>query len=1238
MGHLSKIAQGVFIGNGEVWNFLDYAVNRDCGSLISYTQNKNFLRFNFFNNFNGGGVRRYYNSDIAPTVTYGPVVFSKLKGIGNNAVNDDIGELYSVTSEGNSTLKFVSNEDFSTFQKSIRELQLLDYHKIIDDAKAKPEHYFLKLKEEDYPVYSLRERGDEYNVPEIVSLKSPKYNLKETSDFLRTFALSKTKQIREKQNVSVSYSGFTVSHPVYQGEIGAKVNDRLKNIKRLVGLTGVADEIRNGPSMDKVVSTDNESFIGKITPLVSSIKQNSFITEKESFHELYIHGMKEEDLKSYKKPTTTKDDLFSDGIDTSKLNTIVIRSDVGLESYYADFRSKCLDKHAATNWKLSNPYGVTYVNGGNYTINKPRYANETDVSDNFNGGGHVKHKNEVNTTSYTFFEEFNGSETLYNFEETSVADGSSVSLSDYSGASILLKKTNELFRNNKIKSLVNRFHTDTRDIDSEFITSFDNNFGLSRGRNLVKKQYSGKQSGDKKTGYDDPYCRVWTAHKQYSKLKDRIRPFVDDTGNPISLADTQSKYGDLRPKDGANRLSTNSVLKSDGYVSITPTNNDGGFGSNFQKYMFSLENLAWKDAGKDALSVEQRGPKGGRIMWFPPYNLKFSENVSVNWNANSFIGRGEDIYSYINTLRSGTLDFTLLIDHPSILNKYRGTSLMVDDKNEMEQDILRYFAGCGNLNDEINVSENIEEVKEEDEEPTQTPEMAPYSKKIAYVVFFPNNFSGYDYFNNTGESNYTKYVDVGEEKALDKLNADFPNYKVTEENFELGVYPTFENEESVVLNNQPVYRVKAVVDEGIVIYDYYAKPELDVDSLSQLLMEYNNNPNYGCSIMDEKYKNQNVGDENKISYGVAPADFDTYIKENVFGSSDTDVYYYDKFVTIAENFKSDMIFNHPANEHKIKNITFRGFASSHGAQNYNEELCNRRQYTLKKLLNEFCASLNDSSIEYINGDNGIIELSENVKSVNDNNAKVGRMAVMIIEIEQCEDNTAQSDVLADGDTTESVDGAQLDPQNPQSATDNNNTFTKTLTISNKDYTYDNEYLYFSSLRSDSLEYKNIVDKVRFFEPAFHSITPEGFNSRLTFLHQCTRQGPTNAVSGGGVGRDSNDYLKFAGNLSFGRAPYCILRIGDFFNTKICIDSLSITYDNNGVQWDLNPEGAGVQPMFANVSISFKFIGGQDISGPVERLQNAVTSNYYANASVYSRHADDENLYYDAIRNTYGNKV
>ena len=59
--------------------------------------------------------------------------------------------------------------------------------------------------------------------------------------------------------------------------------------------------------------------------------------------------------------------------------------------------------------------------------------------------------------------------------------------------------------------------------------------------------------------------------------------------------------------------------------------------------MFSIENLAWRDkrAKKNefeeyGLSPEQRGPLGGRIMWFPPYNLNFSEDVSVDWNGNQF--------------------------------------------------------------------------------------------------------------------------------------------------------------------------------------------------------------------------------------------------------------------------------------------------------------------------------------------------------------------------------------------------------------------------------------------------------------------------------------------------------------------------------------------------------------------------------------------------------------------------
>jgi hypothetical protein len=54
---------------------------------------------------------------------------------------------------------------------------------------------------------------------------------------------------------------------------------------------------------------------------------------------------------------------------------------------------------------------------------------------------------------------------------------------------------------------------------------------------------------------------------------------------------------------------------------------------------------------------------------------------------------------------------------------------------------------------------------------------------------------------------------------------------------------------------------------------------------------------------------------------------------------------------------------------------------------------------------------------------------------------------------------------------------------------------------------------------------------------------------------------------------------------------------------------------------LNPEGIGVMPMFAKVNITFVFLGGSDLAGPISRLQNAVSFNYYANTSVYDNRAE-----------------
>ena len=175
----------------------------------------------------------------------------------------------------------------------------------------------------------------------------------------------------------------------------------------------------------------------------------------------------------------------------------------------------------------------------------------------------------------------------------------------------------------------------------------------------------------------------------------------------------------------------------------------------------------------------------------------------------------------------------------------------------------------------------------------------------------------------------------------------------------------------------------------------------------------------------------------------------------------------------------------------------------------------------------------------------------------------------------------------------------------ESVTVNNNTVTR----------YDNESDFFKGLEmNDPFMRSKITEKIKYFDPAFHSISPEGFNARLNFLHQCTRQGPTIA------GSDLTDAVGVtANNLSFGRPPVCVLRIGDFYYTKIIITSMSIDYDP--LVWDLNHEGIGVMPMIANVSLSFHFIGGSNLSGPIARLQNAISFNYYANSEVYDDRAE-----------------
>ena len=831
-------------------------------------------------------------------------------------------------------------------------------------------------------------------------------------------------------------------------------------------------------------------------------------------------------------------------------------------------------------------------------------------------------------------------------------------------------------------------------------------------------------------------------------MKDLIRPFGGDYKD---LGELQKKLGtELRPNNGHTRLKDNSVLQDNGFVRITPQLGDYKSDSKelIKNYMFSIENLAWKGSGK-SLSPEQTGPNEGRIMWFPPYNLKFSENVNVNWNGNSFIGRGEQIYTYTNTERSGTLDFTLLIDHPSILNKWRGTRDVNGDEAERYKDtLLRFFAGCEMLDTTLNPqTENNEQSDEGSNDDRNLTPAGDNLKHIAYVIFFPNNYTGVDNknvddtiidlwkyemtndetvinltdkaysgqtveknknifkLNNNGEKEHVKElvkkitmqtneeVDVHNLGDLTKINRVYELDKDTiwdnitvitmtyHENKILYLYQKEKNTSSFYPGDK--YPDAEIIefsdnikeeDENCILYlkndsDYYkiatsyftyiptgniSEDDENIFDIINEIKVYDINGNFVTTFLkdrqfdeleyeytifrDEKYeeikilfsdelviKTNEGGNDEYYLTPIKDEGIEEWIEKTCYFECTLDENNYKEIYNIEylSPDKGDKIFGLDKNQYSIRSIKYGGYASSHGNNTENQKIAKNRSKTISNIIDKLTWLNNTSKKE---AETKIYEVND--KDINSKEGKLTRCGLIFITLEQ---NT-QAVVSNEADIT-TITNTDKKPEKKLTTNNPNEVIYK-----KEEYvetgSYDNEYTYFSKIQEDDKMVTHIMKRVRHFDPAYHSLTPEGFNARLTFLQQCTRQGPTNSLSSGKVSgstkdekgniinKGSNDYLKWAGNLSFGRAPYCVLRIGDFFNTKICIESISISYDNGGgLQWDLNPEGVGVQPMFANVSITFKFLGGQDIAGPIEKLQNAVTSNYYANASVYDANAE-----------------
>lgn len=955
----------------------------------------------------------------------------------------------------------------------------------------------------------------------------------------------------------------------------------------------------------------------------------------------------------------------------------------------------------------------------------------------------------------------------------------------------ILKKTNDNFNYGKYKTLIARFHTksmDSKDKNDITQTAISDKYGMSHGRNLLTIN----KNKTEKNGYDNPYCRVWTYHHQYNQLSRAIRPFNKETKEELEKAETEKtgyntvgfrtvESKEFGFKGGSSRLDKYGVLNyKNGLVNIAPTAKIKNYFEGktdkevtIKKCMFSIENLAWKSENvkmdeydQYGLSAEQKGPLGGRIMWFPPYDLTFSEDVRVNWNPNQFIGRGEKVYTYTDTERTGNLSFTLLIDHPAILDywtghwrngmKNKGEPLEpgngggIDREDNQENTLLRFFAGCEILTAKPQEFRHREIAPEVTHDPPAPPvpdppetevHKPPTHKAIHCVLYYPNNYSGVDDApnKNGGTVNAVyylvngvgaqKYIDLDETHTSTYLKAvDIPTQidsKTSNSGYEING-----NISIVEENLKPDYEIikKSYADpvSKQVKGQYLTDPSGNKQTVNYGGTTYTLAKIVGSQAMsmkgaatksnltgathqwyrrrwyyrvDKAYENSRLSRTNSYldtqSFELNGKGYEKVKSKKeimkAFGLEESDentklISFADLFVALegtkAESLLSgsfdkgnvEIVKNimNDTERYKITSIKFEGHASYQGYATSNNTLSSNRALTFKKWM---------QSKKFPNIDGATTgtkkESQKNNVDKGDNSkltVKLWRSASVIIEYDESEieyASLANSSTVEDGKKDEKTGQPlnKVDKVSIPNGQDSNNIkkpnelmdiaknawttafqstskedrikLLKILGVTDEKYLddmswdfdnsylqnqtgitgvqkgiverYDNEGEFFELLeKNDPFMHHLITNKIRYFDPAFHSISPEGFNARLTFLHQCTRQGST-------VGGADSQIGSTAYNLAFGRPPVCVLRLGDFYYTKIIINSISIQYETP--QWDLNPEGIGVMPMFAKVSLNFVFLGGSDLAGPISRLQNAVSFNYYANTGVYDNRAE-----------------
>lgn len=785
----------------------------------------------------------------------------------------------------------------------------------------------------------------------------------------------------------------------------------------------------------------------------------------------------------------------------------------------------------------------------------------------------------------------------------------------------ILAKTQELLNSMPLDGAASRSHVGNVIDQTSRIFREGNEF-ISRGSAIkYVNKVTGKEDGTE-------YCRVWTKDRAYMN------------------------YSDTMKRTGLIRLTKDSVISTPWNLNIAPISNgqrDFKGSTNIEqtssdplsgkakKYMFSIENLSWKTSNKPGFTVEdlpicERGANGGRVMWFPPYDLKVNEVNTANWDTTKFLGRPEPIYTYKDTERSGTVSFKVVVDHPSILN------LLIKDitDEEAENYLNAFFAGCEDVDFYTLVRKyttldrtDIELIKD-------------------YLDYFKNGNTT-DVTNNTifkriaGDTTVDKDVVIEESTAPGppivryKGKIYFPNDHPKTSNSIYAdrdydkIYTEYTGQRDqflTILNNQlqttlTVNTNNNILDREVIFGD---KNPLSIPGTTL------------TSLKDKKRDeiiegfDQMEADFSKLSQDLAK------IKESIEKNEIVDV---TVKITSTTSFVASEDYNILLSyrrsdsivKYVVKTLSKNGeWPSSVPATNY-------WKATIPQLVDGTTLETRDESItvalkdmgwgEDINGSLRITFTNKGENAVSNNEYDCNKLEVKNRNLQlyapvtffcrssELELQTKTKSATIPGSTIPgktTIGPERIEIINDRTEKNRKPPLDVVKRIIMKTLS---ECFYFKKLEeTDPVVFTSLKEKLKYFHPAFHSTTPEGLNARLTFLQQCLRPGDTIPIKG--LGTNTNLSLD-ARNTTFGPPPICVLRIGDFYHSKIVITNLNISFDNT--TWDFNPEGIGMQPMIADVTLQINFIGGHGIKEPVAKLQNALSSNFYANTEIYDYRAD-----------------